>query len=147
MAFKNAVILHAKEFYQISYEVYEQSGSYRKCDYFSTLFEQKPHADYILPIIENFYLNDHKNFAGGKKYFFSFLYDPITFQHPDILKMKVDSRFSMDLIREVMQIRLNRIGIHTRQFYSSDMKRIFMILKAQDGVLRITAEVQWLSVA
>ena len=140
VAFKNAILLYTKKFYQVSYEVYEESGI-RKCDYFSTLFDQKPHQEYVIPLIENLYLNHNKELAAGKKYFFSFLFDPIAFNKPDILDMKIDKRFASDLLREVMQTRLNRIGIHTRQFYSSDLKRIFMVLKCQDGLLRITAEV------
>lgn len=75
------------------------------------------------------YLNDIKELTAAKKFFFTFLYNSSAFNKPEILKMKIDKRFAWDLIREVMQIRLNRIGIHTRQFFSSDLKRIFMILK------------------
>lgn len=140
VAFKNAIVLHTKKFYQVSYEIRENFVS-RKFDYFSTLYDQKPHATHVIPLIENLYLNECKELAAGKKYFFSFLFDPIAFNKPEILNLKIDKRFAQDLIREAMQIRLNKIGIHTRSFYSSDIKRIFMVLKCQDAVLRITAEV------
>ena len=140
VAFKNAIVLHTKRFYQVSYEIRENFVD-RKFDYFSTLFDQKPHANHIIPLIENFYLNECKELAAGRKYFFSFLFDPIVFNKPEILSLKIDKRFAQELIREAMQLRLNKIGIHTRQFYSSDIKRIFMVLKCQDGVLRVTAEV------
>lgn len=86
VAFKNAIILHTKKFYQISYEIRHNFES-RKFDYFSTLFDQKPHTEHILPLIENLYLNECKELAAGKKYFFSFLFDPAAFKKPEILDL------------------------------------------------------------
>lgn len=45
------------------------------------------------------------------------------------------------LLRKIMQVKINQIGVYTRQFYSEDLTKIFVVLKCQDNVLKMRAEV------
>ena len=47
------------------------------------------------------------------------------------------------LLRNIISLKLNQIGIHTRQFYSSDYKRVFLVLKCQENILKLRAAVRF----
>ena len=140
VAFKNAVFLHSKAFYEASYQS-SSDGEMVSRDYFSTLFSQKPFVDEIIPVVDQTYISSHLLTKNKRRYFFSFLLDTEALSSPDVKSLNIDNRIACELLRRVIAARMNQIGINARQFYSQDLKKVFMVLKCQDGLLRIMAEV------
>lgn len=60
MAFKNAVLFYAKEFYTISYDIKDHYHDVVHTDYFSLPFRQKPITNYFFPILENMINGDER---------------------------------------------------------------------------------------
>lgn len=145
IAFKNALIFHAKKFYEISYEITNDYHEKIQNHYFSTKFSQKPFTNYFFPLMENMFSNVENPLTVFNRYNFSFLYDIDPHFMQEVKDMKVDRRFFQNIMREVMSIKINQIGMHTRQFYSEDLKKIFLVIKCQDNVLKIRAEVSILT--
>lgn len=140
MAFKNAVLFYCKEFYNISYEVKDHFHDVVHTDYFSLPFRQKPITNYFFPILENL-INGDERVSKQERFQFTFLYNMNSEIMKTISEFRLDVRFFRLLMMNVMSFKMNQIGIHTRKFYSEDFKRVFMVAKCQDNVLRIRAEV------
>lgn len=60
-----------------------------------------------------------------------------------IQNLVIDRRIFGELIRKVIALKFNKIGIYTREFYSEDVKQVFMILKAQQSTLSQRAAVNY----
>lgn len=129
VAFKNAMLFHSKKYYQESYDVHSLSESVTR-NYFSTPFSHKPFTEELLPLLEKTFLGDQKLLNDKKRHFFSFLLDTSAFDSPDIKSLTIDRRVAAEIIRSFLAIRFSHIGIHVRQFYSEDFKKIFMVLKS-----------------
>ena len=140
-AFKNAVVFHAKKFYQISYDTLDSNNQTKHNDYFSTDFSQKPFSNYVFPLFDYFFTNKENPLTILKRYHFSFLYEINNQYLKNVWDLVIDKRFLNKLLRNIMILKINTIGIHTRQFYSEDMRRIFLVMRCQDNVLRTRAEV------
>ena len=107
--------------------------------YYSTLFSQKPYTDHILPVIENLYLNQKNNQKerDWDRYHYTFVFNKEHLEDPTVLDLEIDIRFVKKIMRNTISVKLNQIGIHTRQFYSSDYKKVFIVLKSQENVLKL----------
>jgi hypothetical protein len=110
-------------------------------NYFSTNFDQKPLTNYFFPIMDNIFLNEEDPLFKKERYHFSFLYKTGTYLNKQVENYLIDKRFFNMLMRQIMQIKINQIGVHTRQFFSEDLTKIFMVLKCQENVLKMRAEV------
>lgn len=95
-----------------------------------------------MPLVENLFLE--QNFGGEwNRYFFTFVFRKEFFEHTSILDLEIDLRFVKKLLRNVISLKMNQIGIHTRQFYSSDYKKVFVVLKCQENALKLQAAVNY----
>lgn len=54
----------------------------------------------------------------------------------------IDKRILAMLIQRTILLKMNRVGLFTRKFYSEDLKNIFIVIKAQDNLLRQVASVK-----
>ena len=112
-------------------------------DYFSVTFDQKPYTYRMFPIMENLFHSQENEIANEKRYHFTFLYDFDKNMFEIVKDYKVDIRFFRYLMKDIIQTKLNQIGMHTREFYSEDLTKIFMVIKCQHNVLQIWAEVSF----
>lgn len=170
IAFKNALLFYSKNNYFKQYqppteEEESLEESFEKIEYHTTDWDQKPHTYHVFPLITRLYMdneffgelfdingyNDQNFFSDTEdsnnvtRYKFTFLYNIDRAFDKKTKDMIIDKRFVRDLIRRLIALKLNKIGIYTRQFYSEDMKRIFMVLKSQPNVLKTRAEVSFYS--
>jgi hypothetical protein len=77
-----------------------------------------------------------------ERFQFSFLYDPNPFLLDKIRHLVIDKRIFGSLMKKVINMKMSKIGIFAREFFSEDYKQIFMVLKAQDSTLRQRAMVK-----
>lgn len=85
--------------------------------------------------------SDSVNFSLElERYQFSMLYDIDAQFLKHCKKLKIRRCFFMELFRKVLVLKLNKIGIYTREFYSEDLRFINCALKVQDAVLVERAE-------
>lgn len=106
VAFKNAALLYAKKFYQISYQI-KQNDIIVWQHYFNTLFKQKPFSSHLMPLVENLFLDT--NFGGDSwnRYYFTFIFNKEFFEDPKILDLEIDKRFVRKLLRNVISLKMN----------------------------------------
>lgn len=75
----------------------------------------------------------------------SFLFEYHKFINKKTNEFEIDSRIFKYLLRKVIIIKMERIGLWTRQFYSEDLQHIFVVLKAQTQTLINRADVEKIS--
>lgn len=73
---------------------------------------------------------------------FSFLYENNKLLQRRLKHLVIDKRILGFLLQNIIILKLNIVGIFTRNFYSEDLKQIFVVMKAQDNLLRQVAEVK-----
>ena len=164
-------MFYSKRNYYNKYKLPKEDEKYfkeRPHQYHLIDYSQKPYTYHVYPLIDRMFMDrdyywdlfaEDDNFnrfytepeemeklKSIKRYKFTFLFET-TREFDKICKhLVIDKRFVSDLVRRMTAIKLNKIGIHTRQFYSEDMERIFMVLKCQGNVLRTRAEVSDLAI-
>lgn len=128
----------------------EESPSYR-----DTPFRVRPFLYYFTPIFERYCLmadSEMVNFLNEisptedklvklRRFEFTFLFN---FNGPNMFlieRLKLKRCLFEDLMRKVLIIKLNKIGFHTREFYSEDLTVIHLVIKAQHSMLLHWAEV------
>ena len=77
-----------------------------------------------------------------ERFRFSFLYEPNKNLMGKLDKLTIDKRIFYYLLKKVITIKINKTGIFTREFYSEDMTKVFMVLKCQENTLRKRAAVR-----
>ena len=60
-----------------------------------------------------------------------------------VSRLKIKKSNFIYLLRKVILLKYSTVGFHVREFYSEDLTRIFMVLKAQNTVLLEWAEVSY----
>lgn len=76
---------------------------------------------------------------GRFRYTFLFNVDKYLFAIANHLV--IDKRIFQLLLRKIILLKLNKVGFYTREFYGEDMKKIFVVLKAQKNLIKKRAAV------